>query len=696
MKEDSKISNEFIDQLNGIIEDHFENESYGVSQLAGDMGMSRSNLHRKVKQFTGETVTQYLRHYRLKKAMDLLQGSEVSVSEVSFKTGFSSPSYFVKCFRDYYGYSPGKVGTEPPQKQNLLSSFFNKIKSGKIMMAAALFVILTTVVVLIITNVFSKPEIADNKTLAVLPVEDFNSGDSNLNIADGLLVEIIDQLSEIDSLKVIPYSTIKHYKNSPKSDREIASELMVSYLLQGNIQKFGNVIKLRFELIDGKTEEAIWKSPAFTRNIDESEIEKIFDFQEDIAFSIASRLQIRLSPEDENQITELPTDIPAAYQKYQEANNYMQVNSLSEAITLLKDAILLDSTYSSALALLGKIYIEKLYPQTNIYTAQKYLDTGYVYINKALKYDENNREALYQIRNYYVLRGMPEKALSTWKSFNKDIKNHYYYEQEILFYNQLTDYYNTIKSFYRYKNLLPKNELIPEHIYLAMINTFAGIGFPETANKYAAELLHHNNDSSRYYANLLRIGKRTGDCNTVLKYADKLNLSDNENEMWMVAHCLILLEEYEKGYKLIEQLQDIADNSYLNAKAPFLLASYSQQKMPDSPEAQKRTDEAVTFYNDQLRFKTPEAQQYFSHYYLMILYLQVDAPALALKYFQELENKDVLPHWMILDIKNYPAFQTLRNLPEYNETILTLETKFYNEKSRVEELLAEFDATAQI
>ncbi len=104
------IENDFLKRITEIIEDNISNEQFGVSELAHETGMSRSNLLRKVKKLTQLSVSQFIRQVRLKSAMIMLRETSLNVSEVSFKVGFSSTSYFIKCFGDYYGYPPGEVG----------------------------------------------------------------------------------------------------------------------------------------------------------------------------------------------------------------------------------------------------------------------------------------------------------------------------------------------------------------------------------------------------------------------------------------------------------------------------------------------------------------------------------------------------------------------------------------------------------
>ena len=101
--------NNFLDKITVIIVANLSDERFGVSELANEIGMSRSNLLRKVKNSTNLSVSQLIRQIRLEKAMELLKGDALTVSEISYKVGFSSTSYFIKCFGDHYGYPPGEA-----------------------------------------------------------------------------------------------------------------------------------------------------------------------------------------------------------------------------------------------------------------------------------------------------------------------------------------------------------------------------------------------------------------------------------------------------------------------------------------------------------------------------------------------------------------------------------------------------------
>ena len=88
------------------------NPNLGVEQLAEELFLSRSKLYRKIKALTGDTATEFIRKIRLEKAKELLEKTDLTVSEIGYKVGFSSPSYFTKCFKNQFGRIPKEVRLE--------------------------------------------------------------------------------------------------------------------------------------------------------------------------------------------------------------------------------------------------------------------------------------------------------------------------------------------------------------------------------------------------------------------------------------------------------------------------------------------------------------------------------------------------------------------------------------------------------
>lgn len=102
----TQIDKTFITKMNKFISSHLSEPSIEVDIMAGEMGMGRTMFYQKVKQVTGLTPNDYIRTYRLKKAVSLLESGETRINEVCYSVGFSSPSYFTKRFIQQFNCSP--------------------------------------------------------------------------------------------------------------------------------------------------------------------------------------------------------------------------------------------------------------------------------------------------------------------------------------------------------------------------------------------------------------------------------------------------------------------------------------------------------------------------------------------------------------------------------------------------------------
>lgn len=107
-KELSDYDKKFIDEFNRVIEDNLENSELSIDDVAVCLKMTHDQLYRKVKALTGISVNQYIRSFRLRKAAKLMCETGCSVTEVLYTTGFSSPSYFTKCFKKEFGVLPSE------------------------------------------------------------------------------------------------------------------------------------------------------------------------------------------------------------------------------------------------------------------------------------------------------------------------------------------------------------------------------------------------------------------------------------------------------------------------------------------------------------------------------------------------------------------------------------------------------------
>lgn len=96
----------FLEKLTSIIESHIEDDKFSIEILCDKIGMSRAQLHRKIKAITNQSTTEFIRSFRLQRAANLLRQDSGNIAEIAYKVGFNSQAYFTKSFQEEFGCSP--------------------------------------------------------------------------------------------------------------------------------------------------------------------------------------------------------------------------------------------------------------------------------------------------------------------------------------------------------------------------------------------------------------------------------------------------------------------------------------------------------------------------------------------------------------------------------------------------------------
>ena len=96
----------FLDKVQLILDQHLSSPEFTSEVFSKHVGMSRMQLHRKILAYTGLSTSNFIRSQRLKQATSILRSSQYTINEVAYMVGFSTPSYFIKCFKEMYGQTP--------------------------------------------------------------------------------------------------------------------------------------------------------------------------------------------------------------------------------------------------------------------------------------------------------------------------------------------------------------------------------------------------------------------------------------------------------------------------------------------------------------------------------------------------------------------------------------------------------------
>lgn len=347
----------FLDKLREITEANLKNDQFGVSELAERVGISRSNLYLHVNSLTNKSVSHFICEIRLKKALELLREGSLTISEIAYEVGFGSPTYFTKCFHDFYGFPPGDAGKrnfETKTRDGHLSEKMKAIFSKRNLMIVGSTVAVMMIIAIIFAHLLISKDKETNLSIAVLPFKNLNQNTEFQYFSEGVTENLLNSLSYISKLKIISGTSSESYRETGKSLPQIAKELKASYILKGSVQVQNNVIKVNVQLNDAEKDRLLWSG------IFNQELRDILSLQSDIAKQIAEELEIVLSPEEKKQIEKIYTESAEAYNLYLEGrfNYHLRTREgFENSIRYYQDALKIDSNFCLAHAGLADSYV---------------------------------------------------------------------------------------------------------------------------------------------------------------------------------------------------------------------------------------------------------------------------------------------------------------------------------------------------
>jgi TolB-like protein/class 3 adenylate cyclase/Tfp pilus assembly protein PilF len=188
------------------------------------------------------------------------------------------------------------------------------------------------------------------KSIAVLPFENFSAEKENAYFADGVQDEILTLLARIADLKVISRVSVMQYKSGvARNLREIGQQLGVANVVEGSVQRSANRVRVNAKLVDARTDRELW-AQSYDRDLAD-----VFAIQSEIAKAIAEQLQAKLSPGEESAIERPPTGDIAAFDLYTRARNLLLTRfssaakvKLLQAADLLTEAVAHDPSFFQA------------------------------------------------------------------------------------------------------------------------------------------------------------------------------------------------------------------------------------------------------------------------------------------------------------------------------------------------------------
>jgi TolB-like protein/Tfp pilus assembly protein PilF len=191
------------------------------------------------------------------------------------------------------------------------------------------------------------------KSIAVLPFENLSRDPENAYFAEGVQEEVLTRLSKIGDLKVISQSSTQHYNSGPKNLSDVGKQLRVAHIVEGSVQKSGDMVRVNVQLIRAADDSHLW-AETFDRKVTD-----VFSAESEIARTIADQLGARLTGREQQEIAAKPTDVPEAYDAYIRGLAYdARANAPTNVLPAqdyLRRAVRLDPKFALAWARLSRI-----------------------------------------------------------------------------------------------------------------------------------------------------------------------------------------------------------------------------------------------------------------------------------------------------------------------------------------------------
>jgi len=663
----------FIEQAEALILENLANEQFGVSELAEALHMSRSNLLRKIKKQTKLSASQFIRQVRLKESMKLLKEDSSTVSEISYQVGFGSTSYFIKCFREQYGYSPGELGKSDVEVEiEQIKPNYLKLYQWPIIAATSLALILVAIILFNKKDAINEPKI--EKSIAVLPFKNESSDSTNLYFVNGLMESALNNLQKIEDLRVISRTSVEKYRKTDKGIPEIAEELHVNYLVEGSGQRVGDQVLLNIQLINASTDTPIWVEQ-YSR-----EVEDIFELQNDVAKKIADAIAAVVTPTELEQIEKKPTENLLAYDYYLQALDPYYSRSeegLEKAISLFEKAIEQDPEFALAYANIAISYY--LLEMSQI--EKQYTEKINSFADKALLYDSKSAESLVAKAFYYIQTKEYKLALP---HLNKALE---YNPNSSLAVQMLAEFYshmlpNTDKYLeYALKGVqltVASDSITQSYTYLQLSNALVSSGFADEALKYINSSLDYN--AENFYAPHLK---------AFILFAKDGNIERTRN---------LLIKEWKKDTTRLDILQDIGKLYYIEENydsAYFYFKKFVETREANSLDIYLQENvkialvykemgldkEAEKLFNDFSEYCEGD-QSIYRSVNLVWKYAyegKINEAIEQLRIFSETEN---YLYWFLL-IEDEPLIKPLKSHPDFEDIMQKIKDRFWKNQAEL-------------
>lgn len=363
---------QFVTKLDQLLDESLNDPELSIDRICLTMGLSRSQLHRVLKEHTSLSTSRYIRHRRLLKARHLLINTDLRISEICDQVGITNYQNFSTYFAEEFSVNPSDfrktslilpqpehpelatsaTGSISPTRPDSASPRHQSWSIRSTILAAGLVLLMAAGGYLVWKNsVGTSSTNPVSNSLAVMPFYNLSGPDSN-PACKSIMDNIHTSVSLINNLKVIARSSSDQYEGTSKSVWQIGNELGVANVLRGNFLKIGDRIQLKIEIL-GTPDTGSGEEKQAWHKTYSAAYQDIFKLTDEVVADVARQLNLSRSPSVSENLRQARTQNVEAYNDFLQGRQLLisrMVPDLLASLPRFDQALALDSTFAEVWA----------------------------------------------------------------------------------------------------------------------------------------------------------------------------------------------------------------------------------------------------------------------------------------------------------------------------------------------------------
>jgi TolB-like protein/Tfp pilus assembly protein PilF len=510
------------------------------------------------------------------------------------------------------------------------------------------------------------------RSIAVMPFSNLTGDSSNIYLANGMMEEIRNKLAKISDLRVTSKTSTEKFRGMQMSLIEIADQLQVNYLVEGSIQRQGEIIKVHAELINVQNDDQIW-AENYTHDIT-----NIFSVQNEVAQAIAGQLKAVISPREMKIIESIPTRNSEAYDLYLRGKELFHrggESNIKRAIYLYDRAIELDPEFALAYVWKGLAYFEITVP-ANFYK-ENFADTMLYFANKALSIDPDLSEGYWLRAEYYWQRTEHDiSILEAKKAIQLDPNNGQAYKILGLNLYYQKNFIEALQNLGKARKILILDPDQYPEVLDKIATVYMAVGDYEKTEEYIIEWIDY--EPVNGYFGLWVLNLARGELNKSRTFLDSMCTMAGSN----FCHWTLALHYAYTGQ--FEKLDPEKDSLHLIEYTAPHWRAFIYQNLGIKDEAEKYFNLALEQLDKTIELERLSAEGGTDFYDKAGQYAFIGEKEITYEILHFMEETRRIECWQVWGLQHDPRFKTMRDEEKFKNIVNRLENYYAEIRLEIE------------